>query len=76
MRECDRSPPRLTRRQREVVGLLAAGLTCPQVARRLGISVKTVRKHVAAVAEKLPQTPDVPALRRVRRYAAELLEAA
>lgn len=36
----------LTTRQREVAGLLEAGLSNDQIARRLGISSRTVRKHV------------------------------
>jgi len=37
----------LTPRQREVVSLLARGLTQKQVAKRLGISAETVKNHVA-----------------------------
>lgn len=43
--------PRLTPRQREVAALVALGLTNDQVARRLGISTRTVRKHVADLFE-------------------------
>ncbi|RFU19845.1 DNA-binding response regulator [Geodermatophilus marinus] len=49
--------PELTAREREVLDLLAAGLRTSQVARRLGLSEKTVRNHVSAVLTKL-QVPD------------------
>ena len=49
--------PELTAREREVLGLLAAGLPTGQIARRLALSDKTVRNHVSAVLTKL-QVPD------------------
>ncbi|WP_158564211.1 GAF domain-containing protein [Jiangella anatolica] len=42
----------LTGREREVRGLLERGLRDKQIAERLGISVKTVEKHVGAVLRK------------------------
>src|SRR5919204_553649 len=39
-------PAGLTEREAEVVGLLARGLQTKQVARALGISVKTADRHV------------------------------
>lgn len=45
---CPSAAP-LTRRQTEVVGLVAQGLTNEQVARRLGLSPRTVRKHLEAL---------------------------
>ena len=36
----------VTRRQREVLALLATGLTDKEVARRLSISISTVRTHL------------------------------
>lgn len=44
----------LTPRQREIVLGISEGLTCPQIARRLGISVRTVHAHIRAIAEKIP----------------------
>lgn len=64
----------LTPRQRRVVELLADGLSCPQVARKLGIALPTVRAHVQNIARGLPG--DLPALRRVKLAAQKLLEAA
>lgn len=48
-------PPKLTRREREVLTLLADNLTNKQIADRLGISVSTARDHVARVIRKLQQ---------------------
>lgn len=42
----------LTEREREVRGLVERGLPDKQIASRLGISVKTVEKHVGAVLRK------------------------
>ena len=39
-------PGSLTERQRQVAGLVEAGLSNDQIARRLGITTRTVRKHV------------------------------
>ncbi len=66
----------LTHRQRQVVAELAAGLTCPQIARKLRITVPTVYAHIRDVAGRLPNPDDAPALRLVRKAAAKLLEAA
>ncbi|WP_454049200.1 response regulator [Cellulomonas sp. Marseille-Q8402] len=49
--------PRLTDREREVLDLVAAGHDNVVVARRLGLSAKTVRNHVANVLTKL-EVPD------------------
>jgi DNA-binding NarL/FixJ family response regulator len=45
--------PGLTAREREVLDLLARGLTNPAIARRLSLSEKTVRNHVSNVFAKL-----------------------
>lgn len=45
-------PDRLTGREAEVRGLLELGLADKQIASRLGISVKTVEKHVSSILRK------------------------
>jgi DNA-binding NarL/FixJ family response regulator len=49
--------PELTAREREVLELVAAGHGNHEIARRLVLSEKTVRNHVAAILVKL-QVPD------------------
>jgi DNA-binding CsgD family transcriptional regulator len=49
----DGEPPPLTSRQRQLVSLIAAGLTNRQIARHLGLSEHTVRKHVENIFERL-----------------------
>jgi DNA-binding NarL/FixJ family response regulator len=43
----------LTRRQREVLALVAEGHSTKQVAARLGLSVKTVEAHRGAIMDRL-----------------------
>lgn len=45
--------PRLTRREREVMELLARGLTTKQIAFRLRISPVTARRHIGSAAGRL-----------------------
>ncbi|MGA8044768.1 MAG: response regulator transcription factor [Dermatophilaceae bacterium] len=52
-----RAFPDLTPREREVLELLATGCRNHEIARRLGMSEKTVRNHVSQVLAKL-QVPD------------------
>ena len=53
---------RLSEREREVLGLLAAGLTSKEVARRLGLSPETVENHRARLLEKLGVTNTAAAI--------------
>jgi DNA-binding NarL/FixJ family response regulator len=48
-----RSPARLTSREREVLGLVAAGVSNKAIARALRVSPNTVKFHVAAILAKL-----------------------
>ena len=52
----------LTAREREVLGLIAAGLTNADMARRLHLSVNTVRNHVQNVLSKLDAHSKLQAL--------------
>lgn len=45
---------RLTKRQREIVALLAEGMTYAEIGVRLGIKRRTVRMHVETIARDLP----------------------
>ena len=47
---------RLTTRQREVLGYVSAGSTNRQIARLLGISERTVEKHIEGIFERLGVT--------------------
>jgi DNA-binding NarL/FixJ family response regulator len=58
--------PQLTEREHEVLGLLARGLDNPAIARRLGVSGKTVRNHVSNVITKLHVTDRSAAILRAR----------
>ena len=46
------SPP-LTRREKQVLACIAAGMQNKEIATKLGISLATVRNHVHAILEKL-----------------------
>jgi DNA-binding NarL/FixJ family response regulator len=52
-RDADRSGVELTGREREVLALLASGLTNAEIAARMIISVHTARNHVANLLAKL-----------------------
>lgn len=43
----------LTRRERQILGLMSAGLSNPDIAEALGIGHGTVKNHVSVVLEKL-----------------------
>ena len=58
--------PQLTDRESEVLGLLAQGLDNAVVARRLGVSAKTVRNHVSNIITKLQVSDRTGAILRAR----------
>jgi DNA-binding CsgD family transcriptional regulator len=62
----DLSLPRLTRRQQEVLLLLAEGVRVKEVARRLGLAEATVRNHVRALLLELGAHSQLEAVARAR----------
>jgi DNA-binding NarL/FixJ family response regulator len=58
--------PQLTEREHEVLRLVATGMDNPAVARRLGVSGKTVRNHVSAVITKLQVSDRTAAVLKAR----------
>lgn len=66
-------PPGLTRREREVLDLLAAGASNKVIARRLGLSFHTAKAHVAAVLQKLGAGSRADAVARGARAGLVLL---
>jgi DNA-binding NarL/FixJ family response regulator len=59
--------PELSEREREVLELMARGLSNGEIARRLVVSPKTVRNHVSNVFGKLQVTDRAEAVLRARR---------
>ena len=62
----------LSKREREVLGLLAEGASYAQVAQRLGISAHTVTSHVKNIYRKLGVRTAAEAVARAREL--KLLE--
>jgi DNA-binding NarL/FixJ family response regulator len=58
--------PELTEREREVLALLAQGLSNREVAERMGLSLKTARNHVSNVLSKLQVADRSEAIARAR----------
>jgi DNA-binding NarL/FixJ family response regulator/signal transduction histidine kinase len=58
--------PDLTEREREVLELLAQGLSNPRIAQHLGLSVKTVGNHVSIIFGKLHVADRAEAIVRAR----------
>ncbi len=56
----------LSLREREVLRLMAEGLTYAEVAQRMAVSVNTVRFHVKSLYGKLGVARRVPAIDRAR----------
>jgi DNA-binding NarL/FixJ family response regulator len=62
-----RDPHGLTRREAEVLGLLAEGLPNSTIAARLFVSTRTVDHHVSAILAKLGVPSRVEAIAMARR---------
>ncbi|MGY1722086.1 helix-turn-helix domain-containing protein [Blastococcus sp. SYSU DS0533] len=58
--------PGLSERENEVLRLMAEGLDNAGIARRLGLSVKTVQNHVSRLLSKLDARNRVDAVLRFR----------
>jgi DNA-binding NarL/FixJ family response regulator len=58
--------PELTEREREVLDLIARGLSNPEITRRLVLSPKTVRNHVSNILAKLQARDRSAAIVRAR----------
>ena len=56
----------LTRRECEILELLASGQSVKEMARSLGISPNTIKTHVARVYEKLEVQRRIPAIEKAR----------
>ena len=61
-----RAFPELTDREREVLDLIAQGLSNPQIAARLYLSPKTVRNHISNIFAKLQVADRAQAIVRAR----------
>ena len=59
-------PEPLTEREREILHLLAAGLTNPEIAEHLFISAQTVKKHTGNIYAKLGVHSRMQAVARAR----------
>jgi len=57
----------LTAREREVLDLLAEGASNRQIARALGLSLKTVQNHVSRILDKLQAADRTQAVLRARQ---------
>ena len=61
-----RAFPELTTREREVLDLIAQGLSNPEIAARLYLSPKTVRNHISNIFAKLQVADRAQAIVRAR----------
>jgi DNA-binding NarL/FixJ family response regulator len=59
--------PELTQREREILDLIAQGLTNPAIAERLFLSPKTVRNHVSNIFNKLQVKDRAHAIIKARK---------
>ena len=62
-----RSEPQLTPRQREILDLMASGLSTSEIAKKLTISTETVRNHVRSVLRELHVHTRLEAIAAARR---------
>ncbi len=62
-----RTFPELTDREREILDLIAQGLSNPELAARLSLSPKTVRNHISNIFAKLQVADRAQAIVRARK---------
>ena len=60
--------PRLTPRQREVLGLIASGLSTAEIAAQLTISPETVRNHLRSLFSELHAHTRLEAIAAAQRF--------
>ncbi len=65
-------PGELTAREREILDLLSEGASNQQIARSLGISLKTVQNHVSRILDKLQAADRTQAALRARGITPQL----
>lgn len=58
--------PELTDREREILSLIAQGDSNPEIAKKLHVTLKTVRNHVSNIYNKMQVTDRVQAVLRAR----------
>ena len=68
-REANAQLERLTGREKEVLGLMAEGISSREIANRLGISYTTVRTHIRSLGSKLGVHSKLEAIARARELA-------
>ena len=59
----------ITQREEQVLGLLAAGKSNKEIARKLGVSPNTIKTHVASLYQKLDVQRRTQAVRKARELA-------
>ena len=64
--------PRFTRRQREILSLLVAGVRAKQIASRLNLSETTVRNYIQAIFRELGAHSQLEAVARVHELSLAL----
>src|SRR3712207_6594271 len=62
-----RAFPELTAREREILNLIAQGLSNPEIASHLYLSPKTVRNHISNIFTKLQVADRAQAIVRARQ---------
>ena len=67
-RDASSSPPALTRRQRDILGLLQQGFDNQTIGRRLNLSVKTVENHLTRLYRQLNVQSRLEAVNYLRQH--------